>query len=323
MEKFAWLGLLCVGVAMTGACEITFTLPSPCNLGGTEHGTIEDAGTSHGFSVDAGAIGRDAAPQLDAAVVPADAAMPRDAAADALPDSPASRVDGGAGVGSVGDAGRPADGGGDATSVADAPNYALATATSPSQCWGRHLAATNEYVRMAAMGMSVWHICYHTPLWDAVIPGADPRPARVVFYRYDSEMCTMVDFVDALPAGGSSNPWTANIMVALPTAVPGYPPYFNIANERLGGAEPDIIWAVQENDVGSGRLALNGIIQVWRVGADGSQTLYQPGMTCTDPTGGMVTNRANFFVPSSEIVSDRAPEAACGATPYACSLIPH
>jgi hypothetical protein len=178
------------------------------------------------------------------------------------------------------------------------------------------LSETNQFVRLAAHGLSVWHLCYRTPPVSA-----DNRPSRVTFYRYDSEMCTLVDLAEA-SAPSAANPWTANVMVALPP-VQGFVPFFNLANGRGDGNEDNLVWAVQENQAGSDRLELNGTLQIWRVNADGSQTPVQPDYLCYDPTSGTLAGRASFLIPETVSPEDGGvPQAGCGLTAYACSLVP-
>ena len=296
-------GVLVMLAVCEPACELTFNL-GPNDFGGADHG-LENVGERIPPAADAGT------PLLDAragdASLAADAALAADAPAMAAPDAGADARLVRLGDGSVPD-----------LAGEGVPTDVVATVLSPSQCWGRHLGATHEFMRYARLGLSVWHLCYHTALWDALVPGADPRPAHVTFFRYDPVAHFPIQFAQA-EAPSAANPWTANVMVAMPPGA-SFAPFFNLGNVREGGAEPDIIWAVQPNTP-DGPLALNGVLQIWRVNADGSQTLTRPQLLCQDPLCSATETR-DFLVPETACAGSIPSAAACGLTSSVCSLLP-
>ena len=294
MNRRSWMVWACVISVVCGeACEINFSMPCP----GSGWGSVDrDAGAGTN-GMDAGANLRsgdsDAAEQVDAS----SASVQRDAVADAGGDVVRA----------------------DASAVPEGmPTDVIATVLSPSQCWGRHLGATNEFTRYARLGMSVWHICYHTALWDAVVPGADPRPAHVSFFRFDPVAHFPIPLAEA-DAPGSANPWTANVMIAMPPGA-SFAPYFNLGNVREGGSVPDIIWAVQQNVVG-GQLEQNGVIQVWRVDADGSQTFVRPQILCHDRIS-TASESSAFLIPENVCRAEVPDTEACDLSSCDCRTVP-
>ncbi|MFA6429896.1 MAG: hypothetical protein WCV84_05375 [Patescibacteria group bacterium] len=188
---------------------------------------------------------------------------------------------------------------------------------SASQCHGRNMAATNTFVGYARDGLSVWHLCYRTPSTDtsSLPPDQRPRSSRVLFYWYNTILRAYQE-VGAVDAPRTANPWTANLLIALPH---GRPATFNAGNIRTGMAA-DYLYAVQENVLPNGALELNGQMQVWRVNADGTQTVAAPALLCRDPASrnNAVASRS-FFRPNLDCTAPVS-LASCAPVEHDCRL---
>lgn len=178
-------------------------------------------------------------------------------------------------------------------------------------CNGQRLSMTDEIVPVLRSGMSLWHICYQTSSPVTSMHELARRRAEEVVVLHMNDVTGWVSELASAHAPRVADPWTANFLLALSSDAR---PFFNLGSEYYGEDRVlgERLLAIQALDSG-GLFQTHGIIQVWRVNADGTQTPAQPSYLCQPPSS-VSPSAIPFFIPYMSCPN----LAFCGLTADRC-----